>query len=636
MLEVEVSPIGAWMKFVFGPVPPAWTCWSSPRPTGRRTTNGPTEPGPILALDAHVPPTQAIMVHKRLCAPAAIAWNNCVPGRLIHVRLYTEPRAVDVIAVYQQSGAHSTELLATRHLLWEALDGLLNRLPNRHMLLWLGDFNCTLAGIPSLAPVESFKPIAGTATPRARHPDCQELCRIVKQHRLVGLNCFRAHQGTFTNGRHSSRIDFVFTRHACVDKYAKEYRPQHDFPLIANQVSYHLPLSSSIALTWHRKFAQHKSSVISLRQRERAHYAKEHSSGEWTLFAQQAQALFEEDWTQSVTTVSAMHTQLRSNFMDSFPRAGSTNPIWQDHSTSVHDKWALWQTIRQRTDSSIQGVFKVWRQFCDFQKLHRLRQQRAKEWRARRTDETTSEAAEAAACHDTYKAYLLINRITPKAVRKRIQHSQPLGPVETHAALVQFVSATWADPAGQPVPDTAAEPAGPETKLPTRCMPFSLAQLRNAIRKLKWNKAFAAPFAPGEAFGPCADSIAGKLFELLRRWWGQDDPFLPSSWKDSWMVWLPKPGKSGPSQNSPAFDQLCAWPQWAYVMGRGTGDALARVSAHCDLVQSKLKAHARRTPHVIAEGQAMTPISGGLQLFVDLSRALILSPGPFCFKALKL
>ena len=57
-----------------------------------------------------------------------------------------------------------------------------------------------------------------------------------------------------------------------------------------------------------------------------------------------------------------------------------------------------------------------------------------------------------------------------------------------------------------------------------------------------------------------------------------------------------------------AFDQLYAWPQWAYINGRGTGAALGRVSGHCDLVQSKLKAHARRTPHIIAEGHAMTPI----------------------------
>lgn len=132
------------------------------------------------------------------------------------------------------------------------------------MLLCLADFNCTLPGIPSYAPVDSFKPIAGTLPSNARHPDCLELCRIVKQHRLVGLNCFQARQGTFTNGRHSSRIDYVFTRIACVDKYAKEFRPQRDFPLLANQVSYHLPLSSSIALRWHRKYAQTRSSTITL------------------------------------------------------------------------------------------------------------------------------------------------------------------------------------------------------------------------------------------------------------------------------------------------------------------------------------------------------------------------------------
>lgn len=154
-----------------------------------------------------------------------------------------------------------------------------------------------------------------------------------------------------------------------------------------------------------------------------------------------------------------------------------------------------------------------------------------------------------------------------------------------------------------------------------------------------------------------ADEVASKLFELLRLWWHSEQPFLPSSRKDSWMVWLTKPGKTPdhPKHLRPlalqeplgkcvmtllaqhlrnfAFMKLCTWPQWAYIHGRGTGDALARVSAHCELVQSKLRAHARRTPHSIAEGHALAPICGGLQLFVDLSRAFDSIPRQYVFQS---
>lgn len=47
------------------------------------------------------------------------------------------------------------------------------------------------------------------------------------------------------------------------------------------------------------------------------------------------------------------------------------------------------------------------------------------------------EASEAASCHDTYKAYQLINSLAPKTVHKRIQLrdklANPLGPLEALA-----------------------------------------------------------------------------------------------------------------------------------------------------------------------------------------------------------
>ena len=78
-----------------------------------------------------------IMINRRLCAPHDTAPTSILPGRLMHIRLYTAPRAVDVIATYQHSGTRTTDLLTARHTLWDALDRLLIRLPHRHMLLCL-------------------------------------------------------------------------------------------------------------------------------------------------------------------------------------------------------------------------------------------------------------------------------------------------------------------------------------------------------------------------------------------------------------------------------------------------------------------------------------------------------------------
>ena len=116
------------------------------------------------------------------------------------------------------------------------------------------------------------------------------------------------------------------------------------------------------------------------------------------------------------------------------------------------------------------------------------------------------------------QAYQLINRITPKAVRRRIQlrdkHGQPLGPVESHAALVNFVRTTWADPQGRTIPEPTTEITWSGSKLPTHCMPFTLDQLQTAIRKLKWNKAVAAPFAPGSPTNSSPHQYIGWAFTL--------------------------------------------------------------------------------------------------------------------------
>ena len=236
-------------------------------------------------------------------------------------------------------------------------------------------------------------------------------------------------------------------------------------------ISYHMPLSSSMAIHWHRKIAHTRPTTIALQQRERAHRAKETSSGSWTEFADRAKDLFAEDWSASMHTVQSMHTRLRQHFAESFPPAGHAQPSWQINESAVQQKWTLWHKIQTHDDHSRKGLFHVWHQYCMFQKLHRLHQQYAKDWRQRRIKDLMTEVAEAAARHDTYKAYQLINQISPKAVRKRIQlrdnHGQPLGPMESHAALGRYVLDTWAAPlTARSQPHTPTEFSWRETLLP--------------------------------------------------------------------------------------------------------------------------------------------------------------------------
>ena len=166
--------------------------------------------------------------------------------------LYTEPRAVDVIAVYQQSGAHSTELLATRQtLLWDGSGRLVEPTPQSTHALVAWRFQLHTGG--NTLPMRLLSPSNRLQV----HCDIQ--MRDIQTARSFAASSNSTDLLVSTVSEHirepSRTVDtplaLILFSHAiaCVDKYAKEYRPQHDFPLIANQVSYHLPLSSSIALT---------------------------------------------------------------------------------------------------------------------------------------------------------------------------------------------------------------------------------------------------------------------------------------------------------------------------------------------------------------------------------------------------
>ena len=189
-------------------------------------------------------------------------------------------------------------------------------------------------------------------------------------------------------------------------------------------------------------------------------------------------------------------------------------------------------------------------------------------------------------------------------------------------------------------------------------MPFTEEPLSVELSHIKWSKAVASPFASGDAFRHFSTEIASPLYMLLQQWWAQSPPYIPSTWKDGWMVWLTKPNKppDHPKNLRPlalqeplgkcvttllaralrsfAFCKLTTMPQWAYISGRGTGDALARVSQHCARVQNMMAHHSRRTPHVIADGRPILPVCGGLQLFVDLSRAFDAIPREFPYHSL--
>lgn len=159
-------------------------------------------------------------------------------------------------------------------------------------------------------------------------------------------------------------------------------------------------------------------------------------------------------------------------------------------------------------------------------------------------------------------------------------------------------------------------------------------------------------------FTDLAEILAPKIHALLHHWWHRFPPCVLSCWKDAWLAFLPKPNRipDHPSRlraialmepigkslagllkvklQEQVLDELIAWPQFAYIPGRNTGDAIAKVLSHCRLVQHMVSLN-KPSVHQRAMNRNQAAICGGLQLSIELSRAFDSISRPMLFGAFR-
>lgn len=147
--------------------------------------------------------------------------------------------------------------------------------------------------------------------------------------------------------------------------------------------------------------------------------------------------------------MEALHAEIRHLFDQHFPPSGCPRPKWLSMEHITQQKWNAWALLKSQTQRSLRGLFDCWALFTQFRLLARRHAAHAKEWRQQRVKDLMSDAARAATCHGTCKAHQLINRLAPETQKKRIQLRDkggvPLGPLESHTVLAQFIRSTWAD-----------------------------------------------------------------------------------------------------------------------------------------------------------------------------------------------
>ena len=195
-----------------------------------------------------------------------------------------------------------------------------------------------------------------------------------------------------------------------------------------------------------------------------------------------------------------------------------------------------------------------------------------------------------------------------------------------------------------------------EVSLPAQ-IPVDASEVHDALRALPAGKAGLPGTSPGAVWRLCADQVAPLIAEDLHSCWGRGAATLPRDWTIASLALIQKPGKQGTSpvdyrpiglidalgkasismlmskMRHDLVQFVLATPQFAYVPGRSTHDALRRVCFHNQQVQDLFQGNSRN-PHMRKAGLRALPLAGGLQACLDMSSAFDLVPRSGLLEAL--
>ena len=585
-----------------------------------------------------------VMVSTRIARPQFIGYDSIEPGRLMHVRLHFESRAVDLLAVYQHVCQRTTSSTRLRASLWQKLDDSLARLPTRNLLICVGDFNCNIPEAHPWTGPNSFR-WRGRRIQCRPHSDHQSLLALLKRHHLVALNTWNEKTGpTFVHSDTATKIDYILTRISSCDGAAKDAKHLRDADIIPINQTHHIPVRCTIR-TCHTMFRSHpQMTSCSYQQRALCRHALLQDSSSWTHLQQTVS----EALTSSTSVVSpdevmyTLHAAVTPNFHALFPKPHRIHPDRaRGISPTICTKWEhkraakkLQFVVGPMTQHMIFQVWHHWSRYCTLQREQKKQVRRQQQERFR---ELCQEVHTAANRHDAHAMFQIINKYSNKKPMLRTKLRTPEGHIadqyQAHSMTADFVSRIWRGPAKLH-----------HAQLRAPGVPFSEAELALAISAVHMNKSVAQPFLPGVVWKGAPHEIARFLMQHLRIWWSQTPPVIPQCWRDSWLFFLPKPGKPNthPEHLRPISlmeplgsiimgllttklkiclqDHLCQFPHFGFLPRRAATDAINRVALHCRTIRA-LVANGRRTVANQMTGLSKMVIGGGVSLFLDLTRA---------------
>ena len=484
-----------------------------------------------------------IMISRRLACPEQLGHQAIVDGRLVHVRVHFDSRALDILAIYQYVDNRTMISAQKREQVWDALNTALHKQPSRNNMICAGDFNCSLDSHPPWIGTTSYK-WHGRMTTGSTHPDQARLREILQLHGLTAINTWGASGATYVHGDTTSRIDHFLIKMLACDGLSKQVQFLHDADFVPANSTHHIPILCNIRAKHMAYQTYERPTSCTFMQRSKCRTAGLQETQAWHCLRQQVVEAVHADH-QALTPealIQKIHDQVSVAFHQFF--SNKTQDVSQANLTTVHgaivDKWYFKKQLRhlaQTGQKTLSKIMQAWQFRSRYQVLQRAQQKALRQARKEHFQDLCQEVSNAAHIHDTHSMFNIINRFAPKRPLARARLRGPDGAIAdqymAHSLTVAFVKRMWQGPSS--LPTYHAAPPG---------IPFELEELVEAVAKVHTNKSVAQPFLPGVVWRSAPREVASFVYCQLQGWWSQSPPHHPQKLEGLLVIFPPKTRKT--------------------------------------------------------------------------------------------
>ena len=571
------------------------------------------------------------MIRTGLAPPTELRWACPFPGRLLHVRIPNMKQSIDIINVYQQAeisrGDAANQVAENRSALWHKLDATISAIPRRNVLIIAGDMNSHVLPTGSLVG-----PCVGFPPPTYADP---EWSALVSAHELCLLNTWAQSSRYTSTGPVGGRsvVDYVAVRRQQADQLSRTVAFEEDHALLVGRLSYHVPLRVSISTHWQCwKFASRSPRPrLDLDKLEMDVACKNPAFESYLM-----------DLHHALSSKTSM-LDMDSTILEVVHRHYCAKPVraslFPHHPMLSHirHRWQLWRSLRMIKGLHVTALFRRWMLVCVMLRLQRRHRRAHREWRRQKLANSIRQARHAMLTGNQRALHCLLRALSPKTPKARMQLRDGKGhllDLDSESNLVKnYMRLQFCDDSAVPLE-------------PRWCshLPFEEGELLASLRSTPAYKASPAHCPPALIIKNSAGIIAPILYHRLVLEWTESFAKIPDGWCTSWIHWIPKAGK--------AADQMSGWrgislqsmigkatlkaivkramifgkhqlqmdPQFAYLSGRSTHEAILRVIAHQTRTKT-LGKNVAATHHELRLGSTRGELAGGMQLCLDIDGA---------------